>query len=146
MTYLNLDDKGRLAIPARYRKQLATSCEGQIITTLHWDGCVLIYPLPEWKLVEQKLEALPNTDRTTRLVQRMLEGFAEACTLDAQGRILLAPALRGRAGLDKQVVLVGQFRKFELWNSEVWEAQIDEALDRGRDADQLSALLVGLSF
>jgi len=124
---LNLDSKGRLAVPARHREVLLERCGGHVVITADADRCLLVYPLPDWELIQQKLEGLSNLDPRVRELQRRLIGFAVDVEIDGAGRILIAPALRQYAQLDKSVVLVGQGRKFELWNQENWEQLIDRA-------------------
>lgn len=124
---LNLDTKGRLAVPARYRDVLLDRCGGHLVITADADRCLLVYPLPDWELIQQKLEGLSNLDPRVRELQRRLIGFAVDVDMDGVGRILVAPALRQYAQLDKSVVLVGQGRKFELWNQDNWEQLIDRA-------------------
>jgi len=124
---LSLDSKGRLAVPARYRDVLLERCAGHLVITGDADRCLLVYPLPEWEVIQQKLEALSNLDPRVRELQRRLIGFAVDTEMDNAGRVLVSPALRQFAQLEKNVVLVGQGRKFELWNQEQWEQMIDKA-------------------
>ncbi|MBX9812832.1 MAG: division/cell wall cluster transcriptional repressor MraZ [Burkholderiales bacterium] len=124
---LNLDSKGRLAVPARHRDTLLERCGGHLVITADADRCLLIYPLPDWELIQQKLEGLSNLDPRVRELQRRLIGFAVDVSMDGAGRILISPALRQFAQLDKNVVLVGQGRKFELWDQENWEQLIGKA-------------------
>ena len=124
---LNLDSKGRLAVPARYRDSLLTRCNGQLVLTADSDRCLLIYPLPDWEPIEQKLMALSSFNAQIRELQRRLVGYAEDVQLDATGRILVSPALRNYAHLEKSVVLVGQGNKFELWNGDSWEQLMERA-------------------
>jgi MraZ protein len=118
---LNLDSKGRLAVPARHRDLLLDRCAGHLVITADADRCLLVYPLPDWELIQQKLEGLSNLDPRVRDLQRRLIGFAVDVDMDNSGRVLIAPALRQYAQLEKNVVLVGQGKKFELWNEENWE-------------------------
>lgn len=118
---VNLDSKGRMLIPVRYRSQLQEAKNQLIVTIDTEDACLLLYPLPEWELLESKLETLPSFNRSARRVQRLLIGHAAEMELDANGRILLPPLLREYAKLDKQVILVGQGRKFEIWAEDLWE-------------------------
>ncbi len=124
---LNLDGKGRLAVPSRHRDALLEHCGGHLVITADADRCLLVYPLPDWELIQQKLEGLSNLDPRVRELQRRLIGFAVDVDMDGAGRILVSPALRQFAQLEKNVVLVGQGRKFELWNQESWEQLIDQA-------------------
>ena len=121
ISQLNLDVKGRLAVPAKHRDALLERCGGHLVITADPDRCLLIYPLPDWELIQQKLEGLSNLDPRVRELQRRLIGFAVDVDMDGAGRVLISPALREYAQLDKAVVLVGQGKKFELWNKEVWD-------------------------
>lgn len=123
---LNLDSKGRLAIPARFRDALAARCSGHLVVTGDADRCLLIYPLPDWEPIEQKLMTLSSFNAQIRELQRRLVGYAEDVVMDATGRILVPPALRAYAQLDKAVTLIGQGSKFELWNKENWEQRMDQ--------------------
>ena len=141
---LNLDSKGRLAVPARHRDLLLERCGGHLVITADADRCLLIYPLPEWELIQQKLEALSNLDPRVRELQRRLIGFAVDVDMDGAGRVLISPALRQFAQLEKHVVLVGQGKKFELWNKDNWEHLIERA--GGFDAAGLPPELEGFSL
>jgi MraZ protein len=118
---VKLDAKGRLALPTRFRSFISERFEGHLVVTVHDDGCLLLYPQPEWEEIEHRLIRTPNQDRRTRDMQRMLVGYATEVEMDGNGRILLAPRLREFAKLDKSVALVGVGKKFEIWNEEVWE-------------------------
>ena len=124
---LNLDSKGRLAVPARHRDVLLERCRGHLVITADADRCLLVYPLPEWEIIQQKLEGLSNLDPRVRELQRRLIGFAVDTEMDAAGRVLVSPALRQYAQLEKTVVLVGQGKKFEVWNQEHWDSRMDAA-------------------
>ena len=115
-TQLNLDSKGRLAIPARYRDMLLAHCAGQLVLTADADGCLLVYPQPEWQPIREKLMQLSAFNPRIRALQRFLVGHAEDVVMDAAGRVLVSPTLRSYAVLDKHVMLVGQGNKFELWD------------------------------
>ena len=141
---LNLDSKGRLAVPARHRDALVERCAGHLVITADADRCLLVYPLPDWELIQQKLEGLSNLDPRVRELQRRLIGFAVDVDMDGVGRVLIAPALRQYAQLEKNVVLVGQGKKFEIWNQENWEQLIDRA--GGFNAGGLPPELEGFSL
>jgi MraZ protein len=128
---LNLDSKGRLAVPARFRDALAARCSGHLVVTADSDRCLLIYPLPDWEPIEQKLMALSSFNAQIRELQRRLVGYAEDVVMDATGRILVPPPLRNYAQLEKAAVLVGQGHKFELWNKEGWDARMEKGGDFG---------------
>ena len=122
---INLDAKGRLSIPSRYRAQLQETCQGQVIITVDKDYCLLIYPLLEWEEVERKLNRLPNLNKQARRLQRLMIGYASEVEMDGNGRLLLPKELRAFAGLEKQVVLLGQGNKFELWDETRWNENRD---------------------
>ena len=133
-------------MPAKYRERLRESCAGQLVVTIDRDRCLLIYPLPVWEEVEQKLVQLSSTNRQARGLKRLLLGHAEECPLDGQGRILIPAPLREFAHLDKQVVLVGQGNKFELWDEPTWYQLREQWLaETGQDSD-LPAAVEALSF
>ncbi|HNO75388.1 division/cell wall cluster transcriptional repressor MraZ [Nitrosomonas mobilis] len=128
VTQLSLDGKGRLAIPAKYRDELIASCAGNIVVTADPSRCLLIYPQPAWEPIEQKLNSLPSIKPQIRSLQRLLIGNACDVEIDGSGRILISPPLRQFAGLTKEVVLAGQGAKFELWDSDRWDQEIEAAL------------------
>jgi len=125
---LNLDSKGRLAVPTRHRDFLQSYCSGRLIITADPSKCLLIYPLPDWEPIEKKLNSLSSFNPQTRSLQRLLVGNASDVELDSAGRILVPTSLRQFAGLEKSVVLAGQGNKFEVWDEEKWNQQNAEAL------------------
>ncbi len=143
---LNLDSKGRMAIPTRYREQLLRHCNGQMVVTVDRDHCLLLYTLPDWEEIERKLVRLPSFNRQARRMQRLLIGHATECEMDGNGRILLPPALREFAGLDKAVVLIGQGNKFEVWADEKCTARRSEWLTEPDDSGELPDELGSLSL
>lgn len=118
---LNLDAKGRMTMPTKYRERLEAQSNGQLIITIDpEDRCLWLYPLPVWEDIERSLDSLPSLDKGSRRMQRLLIGHATECDLDSQGRMLLPPPLREFAKLDKQIVLIGQGKKFEIWDEPTW--------------------------
>ena len=146
-TTINLDEKGRLAVPTRYRAELKECCEGQLVLTVGLDKCLMLYPLPEWEEIERKLVKLPSLDPRVKRLQRLLIGHATECEMDAQGRFLVAENLRKFASLDKRVVLTGQGNKFEIWDEDAWN-RINQWVDEEElgDLGELSPELESLSF
>jgi MraZ protein len=132
---LNLDSKGRMAIPTRYRESLARHCDGQMVVTVDRDRCLLLYTLPDWEEIERKLVRLPSFNKQARRLQRLLIGHATECEIDGNGRILLPQPLREFAELDRTVVLIGQGNKFEVWAEAAWTARRTEWLGEGVDED-----------
>ena len=125
---LLLDAKGRVAIPARHRDGLAAGGGSRLVITADHGGCLLIYPQATWEPIQAELMGLSSFDDRIRSVQRLLVGHADDVELDAAGRILVPPALRRYAGLDKRVVLVGQGQKLELWDEVKWQAQVAQTI------------------
>ncbi|WP_386689821.1 division/cell wall cluster transcriptional repressor MraZ [Lonepinella sp. MS14437] len=129
---VNLDTKGRLAIPTRYRPEIIEQNQGQMVCTVDIrQPCLLLYPLTEWEIIEQKLLALSNFDPTQRSLQRVMLGYATECELDSAGRILVSSPLRQHAKLEKNIMLVGQLNKFEIWSEAEWYAQIEQDMALG---------------
>jgi len=127
---INLDTKGRFAMPTRYRDRIAEICDSQLIATIDTqDRCLWIYPLPQWEQIEAKLMELPTYDPVARRIQRLLLGHATELDIDTAGRVLLPQSLRDYALLDKKIVLIGQGKRFELWSEDVWNQQRDAYLE-----------------
>lgn len=147
-TLVNLDSKGRITVPSRYRTTLNEASEGQMVCTIDLNQpCLLLYTLPEREKIELKLAALSSMNPAERRVQRLLLGHASECQMDSAGRLLLASTLRQHAGLTKEVMLVGQFNKFELWDEQVWYQQIKEdILAEQTSQEPLSTRLLDLSL
>ncbi|MEQ9395019.1 division/cell wall cluster transcriptional repressor MraZ [Haliea sp.] len=135
--HINMDAKGRLAMPARQREPLLSQCSGQIVATIDTQAtCLVIYPLPDWERIEQQIQALPALKPAVKRFQRLVLGYATDLELDGNGRILLPQPLRDYARLDKKLVLVGQGNKLELWAEELWLAECEQALlDSGPEAE-----------
>ncbi len=127
-----------MVLPARYRDRLAEICHSQLVVTIDTDQpCLLIYPLTEWEIVEEKINALPGFNKVVRKIQRKLIGYATDIEVDASGRVLLSAPLRNYAKLEKKVVLIGQGNKFELWDEQLWE---QHCMEQGDDDDIPPAL------
>ena len=145
--HINMDAKGRLAMPARQREPLLSQCEGQIVVTIDTQtACLVVYPLPEWERIEREVQALPALKPAVKRFQRLVLGYATDIELDGSGRMLLPQSLREYARLDKKLVLVGQGNKLELWSEALWLAEREQALqDSGPDAE-LPDELISLSL
>lgn len=130
ITSLVLDPKGRLVIPTRYRERLKTSNQDPLIATIDPESpCLLLYPFAAWEAIEQKIQNLPSFNKATRRIQRLLIGHAAECEVDSQGRLLLPQALREYAQLDKNLTLVGQGKKFEIWSEKLWHEASQQWLE-----------------
>ncbi len=126
---INLDAKGRLAIPTRHRDELLQHCDGEMVVTIDTEErCLLIYPQPEWNDIQRKVESLPSFNKAARRVQRLLIGHATDIQMDGSGRLQLTPPLREYAYLDRKTVMLGQGSKFELWSEDHWHEKRDSWL------------------
>ncbi len=130
---INLDAKGRLAVPTRYRAELQESCDRQMIVTVAVNercvgekGCLWLYPLPEWEKVELTISKRSTLNKMAIKLRRFLIGNATECEMDAQGRLLLPEKLRNFAKMEKKIILAGQLNKFEIWNAEAWTDKENE--------------------
>ncbi|HUU73922.1 MAG TPA: division/cell wall cluster transcriptional repressor MraZ [Burkholderiales bacterium] len=129
---LNLDAKGRLAVPTRHREPLQAGSSGKLVLTAHPHKCLLLYPASAWEPIRARIMTFSSFDPQLTLWKRLLVGFAEELELDGSGRLLISPALRKFAGLEKQLMLVGQGSHFELWSQEAWDRQLEQ-IETGAD-------------
>ncbi len=130
-----LDDKGRLAMPAKFRARLA---EGFVVTR-GFEPCLTVYPMSEWKKLTEALNRFPVTDQKARIIRRVL--FAQACDteLDKQGRILIPEYLREAAGLTSEVVVAGMDTYIEIWDKSRWEEMERQSEENAADIAQTLA-------
>ena len=129
----NLDSKGRMAIPARFRSKL----DAGAIITHGLDHCLFVYNSKDWALLAEKLIALPMAKADSRALNRLMLAGATDATLDNQGRILIPDYLRKYAQLKKQVIVAGLYNRIEIWDSEEWvkykaktESSADEVAEK----------------
>ena len=115
-----LDTKGRITFPVRYKESLSLFSSNLLICTIDQDHCLLLYPFKYWEQIEKQIIELPTLNPTSRRLQRLMVGHAAELEMDSNGRILIPKELRTFAKLRKQVMLVGQGKKFELWNYDDW--------------------------
>lgn len=127
LTKLNLDNKGRLVMPARLRAALPAGSEDRVVVTLDRANCLAMYPMPEWALVEAQFTRI-GMDPKVVMLKRLVIGHAEELDIDSAGRVLLPPLLREIAGLEKTVMMVGQGNKLEIWSETRWAQTRDETL------------------
>ncbi|MDO4500656.1 MAG: division/cell wall cluster transcriptional repressor MraZ [Erysipelotrichaceae bacterium] len=134
----NLDAKGRIIIPSKFRDELHAS----FILTRGLDGCLTIYSLEQWEKIFIEINKLPTTKKAARQYIRVLTSSACECTLDNQGRILIPSNLATPANIRKECVIVGANDHIEIWDKETWNAYLDEANMSFEDiAENLSDLL-----
>ncbi len=124
-----IDKKGRISIPSRYREILSARADDSLIVT-NFDSCLVAFPKEEWEILEKKVSKLPQMKREVKAFQRYFISGAIECPIDKQGRIMIPQSLRKYAGLEKEVVLVGLIKKFEIWAKAKWESEFDQARDR----------------
>jgi MraZ protein len=122
---LSLDAKGRLSVPTRHRDVLAATAAGQLTITRHPDGCLMVFPRPEWEKFRERIAQLPMSAQWWK---RIFLGNAMDVEMDATGRVLVSPELRKAAGIAKETILLGMGSHFELWDKAAYEAQEAEAL------------------
>lgn len=121
-----IDTKGRLSIPSRFREALASAFDERLIIT-NFDQCLWAYPVPEWQELERKVGLLPQFMEEVKALQRVFISAAAECPIDKQGRILIPPSLREYGAIDRDVVIVGMTRRFEIWARERWEVVFTSA-------------------
>ncbi|UFJ41915.1 division/cell wall cluster transcriptional repressor MraZ [Brevibacillus humidisoli] len=119
----SIDDKGRLTIPAKFRDGLGTS----FVMTRGLDKCLFIYPMNEWKVIEEKLKSLPFTKADARAFTRFFFSGATECEWDKQGRVNIPANLREHAQLAKDCVVIGVSSRVEVWSKELWEQYFAES-------------------
>ena len=140
--HINMDAKGRLAVPSRQRESLLAQSNGCVVITIDTQShCLTLYPLPEWERIEADIQSLPALNPAVKRFQRLMLGYAADIELDGSGRVLLPQSLRDYAQLEKKVVLVGQGNKMELWSEEQWLVEQQAALSVASGAELPAELL-----
>jgi MraZ protein len=125
-----LDDKGRVSLPARFREALSTSGDARLVLTTNVDpggSCLVAYPIQEWQSFQERIAALPQFDEAVIRLKRLHVAGASECAPDRQGRILIPPVLREYAGLKGQVVFAGLGANLEIWDRVRWEEERRQA-------------------
>lgn len=134
----NLDSKGRLTIPARYR----TALEAGLVVTRHpTDRCLMLFPMSEWEKVAEKVNNLPLADPRVSLLRRVLFSAAEDLVPDRQGRILISQRLREYARITDEILIVGMSKFVELWDPQLWQAKVMDELTSGTINSEIFAAL-----
>ena len=142
---INMDAKGRMAVPTRVREMLTEESGGRVVMTANpamkmSERCLLVYPEGRWNEILPEIQNLPNLDKVIRRTQRLVIGYAATLELDGNGRVLLPPTLREYAGLDKKLMLVGQGAKLELWSEERWNAWMDDVDEDAEIPPEMASL------
>ena len=121
-----IDPKGRVPVPAAFRRALDPEAGGRLVVTL-FDQCLAVYPPRDWDRLESQLRALPTFSGPAKALTRLLTSRAADCELDVQGRILVPSGLRDAARLEQEVVVVGVLDRFELWAPEAWSRFLEDS-------------------
>jgi MraZ protein len=125
---LNLDAKGRMSVPAKHRDALLVQGEGRVTLTKHPDGCLMVFPRPEWEAFRARVAQLPMDAHWWR---RIFLGNATELDLDGAGRILVSPELRSAAGIEREVILLGMGSHLELWDAATYATKEQAAMMQG---------------
>lgn len=135
----SIDDKGRLAIPIKFREELGRGA----VVTRGLDNCLFVYTADEWKKMADKLAALPISKANTRAFARLMLAGAMDCEIDKQGRVMLPEFLRTYAGISKKAVVAGLFNRLEIWDETAWNKyKTATEKDSGDIAEALGELSV----
>jgi len=145
-TAINLDSKGRLALPMRYREMVRNLSEGRMVLTYSAfdSGALYLYPEKEWERVRDDVTGLSTFNPGHRSLQRKLVGSASAVEPDGNGRIQIPQTLRQVAGLDKRVALLGMGSRFEIWNEDVLHqkrAEEESSIDKDVSEEMMHLVL-----
>jgi MraZ protein len=143
-TKLSLDVKGRLAIPAKHRAALNGGGDAAVVLTAHPHGCLMLYPAKTFQELRERLSSVSEDQPQVFSWKRLLIGMAEELAPDAAGRILVSPVLRDYAGIEKQVTLVGQVNRFELWSQPLWDKQLEQI--RAQSEQPMPAAMAGFKL
>jgi len=137
-----IDSKGRISIPSRFREILSEKYDDRLVIT-NFDQCLVAFPYEEWSALEQKVTSLSLLKKEVKTFLRFFYSSAMDCSIDKQGRLLIPPTLRDYAVLQKDVVLVGEGKKIEIWAKERWNDVVKKAQE---DFDQIGDTLSGLGL
>lgn len=137
-----------MAVPVKFRQRLLDQAQGQMIVTMYQDPCLFLYPLPEWEIVEKRLGELSSLDDAAQALRRLMLGHATEVEMDSHGRLLLPPLLRELAQVEKNLMLVGQGERFEVWDDRIWSEHHQGWREKASrlDKSQLSPELKALKF
>ena len=138
---INLDAKGRLTIPTKYRNTINDQSNGNMVITIDSEEkCLLLYPATIFSNIEKKINDLPSFTKNHRRIQRLIIGHAEDLELDSSGRILLSKPLRAVSEMSKKVTLIGQGDKFEIWSDDIWSNRVNKWRSEETDESSESVL------
>ena len=138
---INLDAKGRLTMPTKYRNTISDQSNGNMVVTIDSEEkCLLLYPETIFSGIEKKINDLPSFTKNHRRIQRLIIGHAEDLELDSSGRILLPKPLRLVAEMSKKITLIGQGEKFEIWSDDIWSNRVNKWRSEETDESDESVL------
>ena len=138
---INLDAKGRLTIPTKYRNTISDQSNGNMVVTIDSEEkCLLLYPATVFSNIEKKINDLPSFTKNHRRIQRLIIGHAEDLELDSSVRILLSKPLRIVAEMSKKITLIGQGDKFEIWSDDIWSNRVNKWRSEETDESSESVL------
>ncbi|MDM8516710.1 division/cell wall cluster transcriptional repressor MraZ [Desulfobacterales bacterium HSG16] len=141
-SFHTIDPKGRVIVPARFRDVIRAEGQRSVMVS-RMDSSLFAYTQDEWNNIEKRILSLAQKSESMRRFRRVFIGGAAACSLDRQHRILIPPALRHYAELEKEIVLVGVLDHFEIWSRENWDAenaQLEEDMKSGEIRDEIAGL------
>ncbi len=117
-----IDPKGRIIVPTRFREGVGGK-DGDGVVVTRMDGCLLVFPFEQWRLLEEKIASLAETGDQMRRFRRVFIGSAHECVPDKQDRIVIPPTLRNYAGLERDIVMAGVGGHFEIWSRMNWDIE-----------------------
>jgi MraZ protein len=135
----NIDAKGRLIVPAKFRDQLGE----KFVVTRGMDGCLFGYPMSEWEQLEEKLKEMPLAKKDARTFVRFFYSAATECEIDKQGRINIPAALRTHGSLEKACVIIGVSNRIEIWDEARWQEFSTEAEE---NFDEIAETMIDFGF
>jgi MraZ protein len=137
-----IDAKGRISIPSKFREILNKKYDDRLVIT-NFDHCLVAFPYEEWASLEQKVNSLSLVKKEAKTFLRFFYSSAMDCAVDKQGRLLIPQTLRDYANLEKDIMLVGEGKKIEIWAKERWLQVIQKAQE---DFDQITDTLADLGL
>jgi MraZ protein len=131
-----LDSKNRMIVPSKFREELGSN----FVLTKGLDGCLYVYPMREWDILEKKLRTLPLTSKDARAFVRFFFSGANEVSMDKQGRVLIPQNLLEYASLQKEIISIGVASRIEIWSSEKWDDYNNSNIDFNEIAEKMSEL------
>ena len=140
----NIDGKGRVSIPAKFREILKREYGSEQLIITVGDNCLVAYPLAEWQVFEEKMKEFSQLKKKSKSFLRYFYSGAMDCAIDDHGRILLPSRFREKKRLDKEIMFLGMMNRFEIWNKGVWEAESETYEETFDDISESIAEWTGL--